>query len=98
MRPDSEIGKLPAQVKRHRFSRLARSLPSAVHRGGNAHHLAVFSHRAAGDVDTVPLEQLNDAFVGQGFAGELPVDQAANAVAYRLRGMRAIAVRGRYGR
>ena len=45
---------------------------AALHRGWDAHRLAVFRDGAAGDVDAFRLQQLDDPLVGQGFVRSSP--------------------------
>src|SRR5271154_3093810 len=56
----------PGGVKRSKTPDLAQlaQQPLAFHRRGNAHRLAVFRHRAAGDIDPGDLQQVDDGIVG----------------------------------
>src|SRR5579863_1571737 len=80
------------QAETRRPSRRERLFAAALHRGRDAHHVAILRHRAPGDVDALLLQQFDDALVGQRFAGRLAVDHALDAEAHRLGRMRVAAV------
>src|ERR1700758_4278645 len=56
----------PGQAAAHSQSRRLHDeklLAPTLHRGGNAHRLAVFGDRTPGDIDPLLLQQLDDLFV-----------------------------------
>src|SRR5579872_1327045 len=65
-----------------------------LHRRGNAHRFAVFRDGAAGDIDALLLQQLDDLLVRQGAFGRFGIDQALDAETDRLGRMRLAATRG----
>src|SRR5208283_3753260 len=58
-------------------------LPPSLHRGWNAHGLAIFRHRPPRDVDACLAQLVDDGIVGQHVAGALGIDQLPDAVAHR---------------
>src|SRR5579859_925631 len=74
-----------SRERRNRGVRSGRFLEpaAALHRGGNAHGLAVFGDRATGDVDAGFLEDIDDRVVGMDVAlAGLGVDQLLDLVAH----------------
>src|SRR5579859_6266162 len=67
-------------------------LAPALHRGGDAHRLAVFRDRAPRDVDAVLDEHIDDLVVGEDAVALLGLDQRLDAEPYRLRRERRAAV------
>jgi hypothetical protein len=65
---------------------------AALHRGGNAHRLAIFRDGAARDVDAGLAQLLDDGVVRQDVARLLRIDQLADAVADGFRRVRLAAV------
>src|SRR5215467_11099341 len=70
-------------------------LPPTLHRGGDAHGLAIFCDGSPRDVDPRRAQLFHDGIVGQDLVGAFGVDELADAVAHRLRGMGLPAVRRR---
>src|SRR5260370_458165 len=75
-------------------ARIRYVFAAALHRGGNAHCLAVLRHGAASDIDALRLEQFDDPLVRQGLVRRLALNEAADAKADRLGRMCVATMRG----
>src|SRR3546814_8068288 len=58
-----------------------------LHRRGYPHGLAVLRHGAAGKIDAIPAQQVDDGIVGEHLPAVLGGDQDSDAMAHCLGGM-----------
>src|SRR4051794_13593393 len=75
-----------------RLRRSSQFLAPALHRRWNAHRLAIFCYRSAGNVDARFLEFLDNRIVGKNGLGALGIDQLLDPVPHGLGRMRVAAI------
>src|SRR5262249_33617926 len=85
----AQIRSILLQSRRHLLG------AAALDRGGDAQRLAILGGGAAGDVDAVLLQVVDELVVAEHRLRRLGVDQVADAVADRLGGMGLAAAIGR---